>query len=349
MPVIKVLISDAEESHGNTCESKILEECPTATTEVRIESLASSVVYALANGFHIISRSTTGLSDSRNENEGDTAYDGAELTDGGFSSGFSFGFDSAGTWRVGIVHAHGSNSHVLDTDPSQLDVICAVGAGDGAGNNNCSYGPGLELFNDDETCESYATARIAGIIAQLMTDHPTWTFQDCRMVLRQTASFYATGWIADGGFGSSDKVNADLVETIAMFSPTRKEYTNEDGEISFAWKTNPQTDFENSIIALFSTEPDRDTTPSAAEIIYAGILEALEYSFGFNGTYYFAYYSRNEGLDYSLLESFDIEEVVLQYTPSNMSCSLTNKSNNCSITDKNNNCTITSRAVSGSI
>ena len=313
MPVIKVLISDAEESHGNTCESKILEECPTATTEVRIESLASSVVYALANGFHIISRSTTGLSDSRNENEGDTAYDGAELTDGGFSSGFSFGFDSAGTWRVGIVHVHGSNSHVLDTDPSQLDVISSVSAGDGSGNCDASYGAGLEYFDDDETTQSNATARVAGVIAQILVNNPTWNFHDARQAIRQTASFYATGWVADGGYGAIDKDAAKAVTSLGLMSPTRPSYTQDGTEVIFSWVNSWNTNASETVLARFDSSPGVDDEPTIIE--YSGNNNQDIYIHtSETGTFYFAFMTVDEDGNYSHIESFDIEAITFTTT-----------------------------------
>lgn len=313
MPV-KLLISDIDQGHGDTCLAKAELECPSLEGEVRIETLAASIVYALANEFHIISRSTTGLNDARNENEGDTAYEGEELT-GDHNFDFSNDFSRGGTFRVGIVHAHGSNSHILLTDPSRLDIIMAIGAGDGAGNNNASYGDGLEIFNDDETTESYATARIAGIIAQLMTDHPTWTFHDARMTIRQTASLYGTGWIADGGFGASDKVAANLVETIAMFSPYRVEITHDavSKTITFNWKNSPQTDGFATIIAKYGgAEPERTNIPtqSNARIIYNGSLETFlyDYSTAFKNIFWFVVHTEGS---YSLIESFDKEEISL--------------------------------------
>ena len=142
---MKMVVSDVDQGHGDTCKAKILLECPTADVSVRLESLAASIAWGASNGVDIISRSTTGLSDYRNENEGQDAEDVG----------------------IGIVHAHGSNSHIRLTNPSRLDLISAVGAHSG-GVNGASYGPGLEYYNPDETTESYSTARTAGIIGQLM-------------------------------------------------------------------------------------------------------------------------------------------------------------------------------------
>jgi len=286
---IKVLVSDTEESHGNTCKGKIEAECPTATVTLRLESLSSSIDWAIDNGYDIISRSTTGLSDSRNENEGDMAW--------------------AGT--IGIVHAHGSNSHTELTDPSRLDVICAVAAGDGNGECGTSYGNGLEFFDDEETTESYATARVAGKIAQLMTENPTWSFHDARMALRQTASYYDTGWVADGGYGNIDKSSASAVSELQMFSPTRQEYAIDtlNRQIVFTWKNPKQTDFDEAVICRMESEPQRIETPAKSEIIYNGKDETYIYNYSeFRNDDYLVFMARNASEDYSYVESFDKNE-----------------------------------------
>jgi len=339
---MKILVSDVETAHGNACKAIIEAECPTATVIMRLESLTASVVYAIPNGYDIISRSTTGLSDSRNENEGDTAWTGGQI-DSAFSSAFSSAF-GGGSIQVGIVHALGSNSHVRDLDPSRLDIISAISGGDGAGNCASSYGLGLEYFYDNETAQSYATARISGIIGQIMINHPNWNFHDARQALRQTASNYASGWIEDGGYGYVDKADATALSSLDLSSPIRKEYTLSDGLIEFAWISNPQTDFSNTVIAMFETEPTRSTVPTSAQIIYAGALEEFEYQFAFNQAKWIAFYTRNSGLDYSLVENnpdasywFDKIELNLVFQSKDVSCEFTDINDiTCELTDINN-------------
>lgn len=294
---MKILVSDmiGEQANANACKAIIDAECPAATeVTTRLESLSASIAWAIANGYEIISRSTTGLNDARNENEGDTAWAGDEII------------------KVGIVHSLGSNSHIRDTDPSYLDIICSVSAGDGSGNCDASYGLGLEFFYNDETDQSYATARIAGIIGQMMIDHPTWNFHDCRMALRQTASLYATGWVEDGGYGYVDKVAATAVSTIAMFSPMRQVVVHDDVEktITFTWVNSPQSGFSAIIVVKYGASPERDAVPTQgdAEILYNGVLETYEHSYSgtFLGNYYFVFHTSGS---YSLIESFDVSEI----------------------------------------
>ncbi len=343
---MKILVSDVNQTHADANKAKVEAECPTATVTTRIETLAASVIFAIANGYAIISRSTTGLSDSRNENEGDTAWTGGEVNSA-FSSAFSSAF-GGGSIQVGIVHSLGSNSHVRDTDPSRLDIISAISAGDGSGNCDASYGPGLEFFHDDESTQSYSTARIAGIIGQLIVDHPSWSFHDARQALRQTASNYASGWLEDGGYGYVDKTAATAVGSLDLSSSIRKDYTSVDGEVDFSWVSNPQSDFHNTIIAMFDSEPNRNDTPSAVQIIYEGVLEVFSFSHALIGARWFVFYTRDSSLDHSLVEDnvesgywFDKVEIDLEYTPVNVSCILTENNVDCVLTDNNIICTLT--------
>jgi len=141
---LKIIVSDVETTHANNCKNHILAICPTATVDVRIESFAASVDYAIANGYHGISRSTTGLSDYRIETAAKEAYDAGIFT----------------------CHAHGSNAEIYLDNPTYIGEAIAVSA------NEASYGPGAEIKANDGT-ESYGTAKTAGMMAQILTDNPT--------------------------------------------------------------------------------------------------------------------------------------------------------------------------------
>lgn len=173
---IRVLISDINLSHANLCRNKVLLECPTAEVIIRIENLYYSIAWAKDNNIQIISRSTTGMSDYRNEHEGTDA-------------------DNAG---IGVVHAHGSNDHKLLTQPSYIGIIAVIGGGNET-SNLASYGQGLEIWHKLEHYQSYSTARTAGMIAQLMINTKL-DFVDCRKKIREYASYYPNH-VEDGGYG----------------------------------------------------------------------------------------------------------------------------------------------------
>jgi hypothetical protein len=188
---MKILISDTDQSHANSLVSEIQTFCPSANIVIRIEDIDSSVTWAASNGVNIIARPTTGLNDARIAGAGVNA-------------------SNAG---IGIVHGHGSNSHVLLSDPSYIGEICAVGYGNSTPTNLGSYGPGLEFF-DNTSNESKATARVAGMIGQLMINHLGWTFDNARSALRQSASNWDSGFVNDGGYGLVDFDVADTIEIL---------------------------------------------------------------------------------------------------------------------------------------
>jgi len=191
---MNILISDSNQSHAETCSTYVQTYCPTANITIRLESLSSSVTWAIDNDINIISRSLTGMSDSY-QALGAQAY-----ADSG----------------LGIVMAHGANTHTEYGNPSYLGYIVTVGCGT-SGINTGSYGYGLEMFVDGIVYESWATASVAGMIGQLMINH-SWTFNQARQALRQTASNWTTGWEIDGGFGYVDYASADVLETVALYS-----------------------------------------------------------------------------------------------------------------------------------
>jgi hypothetical protein len=190
---INILISDSNQSHAETCSTYIATYCPTANITIRLESLGSSVIWAIANDINIISCSLTGMSDD-------------------YQSLAATAFADSG---IGIVHAHGSNNNTEYGNPSYINYIITVGCGIN-GVETGSYGNGLEWFVNEQATESVATAISAGIIGQLMVDH-SWTFNQARQALRQTASNWDTGWVKYEGFGYINYNSADSLITDSLF------------------------------------------------------------------------------------------------------------------------------------
>ncbi|GAB4327249.1 MAG: hypothetical protein Kow0037_00670 [Calditrichia bacterium] len=284
---MKVLISDTENGHAISMENYIKNYCPGAETVIRIEDLQSSVNWAVENGVDLICRATTGLTDYRNRNEGELAR-------------------QAG---IGIVHAHGSNSHV-ELGPSGLDVICAVGCGDNSGNKG-SYGAGLEFYVEAST-QSEATGRLTGMIAALLTAHPEWNFNDARAALRQTASYYqTTGWQKDGGFGMVDFALAEQVETPLPFGPNRITATvYPNGEVYLEWQNFEQSGKEGTIISFFYSPPQRQYTPEMGLSFNAGTGNCYTVLLKSSGKRYAAFFTKKN--DYSRPEIYQICEISLE-------------------------------------
>lgn len=308
---MRILVSDSDQSHANSMKAIIEAECPSATVTTYIEAFSTSVTYALANNFDIISRSTTGLTDNRNEGAGDTAWEGSEYTEPKYDDAeYSNNRYGSGTLRVGAVHSFGDNNNNEENEfPSYLDVICAVAGTD------CNYGAGLEVITDD-TNSSNACARVAGVIAQIMTDNPTWNFHDARQAIRQTCSNYSTGWVKETGFGTMDKTAAKAVTTLDMDPPTRVSAVQDSDNqtLTFSWKKSKMSGASATVITRYDSEPSRDDVPTKydANILYNGALETYEWDYSktdLSGTYYFAFqtYGSYSPIESFVLFSYDIE------------------------------------------
>ena len=294
--------------HATDCRDKVITEVAGAVIDADI--YATSIAFYATGfvnlmtkaGFYMVSRSYASLSNSVNTNWGDL-------------------FESADKY---IVYAHGDNPHARKTSISRLDVVCAVGSGNGGvgSANSSSYGPGLEFYVDTESVNSYSTPRVMGMIAKLILNHPTWNFHDARQALRQSGSLWATGWVEDGGFGYVDYTTANGV-TLGIGSPIRKDYTNVASKVTFEWKNNPQSTFSKTVIAIYDSEPTRTTTPTASEIIYEGTAETYEFNHSINSNKWFVFYSKDSSGNYSLVEDnvepdywFDKIEIALSHTES---------------------------------
>lgn len=294
---MKILILDISTSHGNTCKNFAQNQCPTAEVEMMLGDLSEGIQYAIDNGFSIISRSTTGLCDYVDEIYGGLAY----------ANG------------IGICMAHSDNVHSRYTEPSKLGYICAVGAGTPEGTFR-SYGPGMEFYSSISNYESYATPSVAGLIGQLMINNPTWTFQDARQAIRQTASLFGTGWIEHEGFGDVDYTAAKAVTTPLPSQPINKEFVFKKrsvvGEsIVLAQNGNPEL-----VVSKTTTRPARYFTPSSAEILGGNELKRIA---RFTGVGEFLVFQTKIGSVYSVVENnveadfyMDSVEIVSGYLPS---------------------------------
>ena len=89
----------------------------------------------------------------------------------------------------------------------------AVGVAGGAIQNTSSYGPGVEFIDSlppaisghgEDAAQSWANQVVAGRFAGILDAHPEYNLWDARQHLRQTGSFWATGWTEKNGFGRPD-------------------------------------------------------------------------------------------------------------------------------------------------
>lgn len=265
---MKVLLFEfpGEYQHGLGCKNRVLQECPSlhwteelteeTTLYIYLGSYYDAFEFAVEHGFDLINIPYAFLSPS-------------------FNRQFAPLMLQHDIW---IIRAHCQNEHNYSPGLSCLDYVVAVGGGDSIG-NTFSYGPGLEFYVQ-ETCQSWATARVTGMFAQLLIDHPDWSFWHARAALRQTASHYASGqgWSIDeidashdkGGFGELNPQAATQVTEFALFGPLGISVAWHPPELhlqAFPW---PGPGADLTVIWQSSVLPGRDATPDPNAILFQG-------------------------------------------------------------------------------
>lgn len=179
----KVICSGVDQSHEESMKAIIEAIYPSAQVTIRIEDISASVIYAKENGYGVICRATTGLSDSRIATSGDEAE----------------------KWNIIVIHAHGSNDYIELSDPSYVGSIWAVRNATG------SYGAGVEFTIPDVANESDATSTMAGYVSKFMDSYVT-TVANLRTLFRDTASNGGVHQNANG-YGTVDwiAVESELI------------------------------------------------------------------------------------------------------------------------------------------
>jgi hypothetical protein len=137
-------------------------------------------------------------------------------------------------------------------------LFSAVTVGEGVTTNRLSFGPGLECFDAPTPSPSLvpgtesqmdAAAVVAGKLAQIIDANPQYNIWDARQHLRQSCSYYPTGWVEDGGYGRSPAQPARItvldpappLEIQAIKSP--------DGHsVTCSWQNFLQSSFAETVI-----------------------------------------------------------------------------------------------------
>ncbi len=137
-------------------------------------------------------------------------------------------------------------------------LFSALTVGEGTTTNRLSFGPGLEFFDTPGpasrlpvgmTNQMDAAAVIAGKLAQILDAHPHYNLWDARQHLRQSASYYATGWIEDGGYGRPPAQPAPIT-LLDPAPPLDIQATKSAGgdSVTFSWKNFLQSSFAETVI-----------------------------------------------------------------------------------------------------
>lgn len=265
---MKVLICESPEyyGHGLGCRDRILDECPSlhwteeltdeTTCYIFLGNMYDAFDFAIEHGFDLINYSYAWNSNSFNRQ-----FESLMLEH-----------------NIWIVRGHAQNRHLYSEVIPSMDYVVSVGAGDSIG-NKFSYGPGLEFYVQ-ETCESWSTARVTGILAQLLIDHPDWSVWHARAALRQTASNYASGqgWTIEeidanhdkGGFGELHPDLATQVTQFEIFGPLSIQASWNPPLLKIRSNPWPGPGAQKTVCWKSATLPIRDATPDAANILHEG-------------------------------------------------------------------------------
>jgi hypothetical protein len=187
-----VIGNEGSEAHEDSVRSYFIDQAPTWTCDIaeigsatsltgnivtHQTSVANCVSYAISNSYNMIIRSYTSV------------------------WSFKLEWDIAYANNIQVIHAHGSNSHILLSAPPYI-MQSAICCGGGVTANARSYGDGLEFFDyglTSDTQESWATAVVAGKLCNIL-DATLSSMQDARYRAQMTGSSNKI-WNQNDGYG----------------------------------------------------------------------------------------------------------------------------------------------------
>lgn len=111
-------------------------------------------------------------------------------------------------------------SRPAGTPPPIVEVVSSSPASTNGGTGNgIEFALSAGYLGLDTTADSWVSAEIAGMLAQLQVNHPTWTWGDIKAALRQTAANWATGYDPTAyGYGAINWAGANaLSSTTALY------------------------------------------------------------------------------------------------------------------------------------
>lgn len=275
---MKIIVSDTDAGHGSTMQSIIASWCPDAIIDIRVESFSESVAYARSNGYHLISRSTTGLNDSRIDTEGSASLAG----------------------NVYSVHSHQSNTNELISNPSKIGSIVCVRA------TGTSYGPGAE-FTLTESNQSNATSTIAGMLAKIVHE-TSKSFDDARQALRESSTNWNLGWNINDGFNNPDFSTAYSASTNEYNLNTIRNisFNNSYNQVTINWEASPSG---SKYLVRYVNPITINSSVSGGLVLYYGENTSYTYTHSLSQIAYFGLFV--SGSNISRLETFTTGSILL--------------------------------------
>ena len=198
--------------------------------------------------------------------------------------------------------AHYNNNPSLRFD-DPVGIRAAVSVAGGRTTNGTSFGPSLEFIDavseggphpaPEDIGQSWANQALAAKFARVLDAHPRYNIWDAREHLRQTASFWATGWTETNGYG---RVNEQtVVDKLLPGSPVEFQTakSRDRHQVVFTWRNFQQTDFAATVIAR-----------KDGRILYQGTNTRFAWSSDVEGDETFLYWSRNKTGEKSRMEFY---------------------------------------------
>jgi hypothetical protein len=140
-------------------------------------------------------------------------------------------------------------------------LFSAITVGEGNTKNVRTFGPGLEFFDSPgpgssaqggfsgEPGENEAAGVVGAKLARILDANPQYSIWDARQHLRQCSSYYATGWVEDGGYGRP-VVQPGPIPALDPAPPLEihAEKSADGKGLRFSWRNFPQSSFAETVI-----------------------------------------------------------------------------------------------------
>jgi hypothetical protein len=187
--------------------------------------------------------------------------------------------------------------------PDEIGLHGGVGVAGGSYANVTSYGPAVEFIDTiargiahpdyEEAVQSYANQRVAARFAKVLDAHPEYNIWDARQHLRQSATYWASGWTELNGYGRAGEdvaVGALLPAPPVEFEISK---SRDHHRVSFSWRNFPQTGFAGTVIAR-----------AGGQILYDGMGTNFVWASTVDGDETFIYWSKNRSGEKSRIETY---------------------------------------------
>ncbi len=257
----------------------------------------------------------------------DALTEGATILSSSFS-GWDYRLDTllyGKMTSLGMVHVYAYEPK--DTQPDNLPppaVFVTVNVIGGKTGHGIEFGMPKSFMHGrgKDSSPSGVTAQLAGLLASLKYQHPTWNWFDLKAALRATASNYSTGYdAAKYGYGTINYHAANRLTDAAhlpLFPPAAVISANSGNRLRFSVNSFRQSRRQADVLYKFRLRPQiqpkelthSDLQRMGGQLIFAGDLAVAANNLsvrlvdGENA--YFVWLTRDQAGNYSRIEPYSI-------------------------------------------